>query len=119
MPSTTTTATITTQNILADYALRHTGGDDARDDAAATNHSHPRLQREDYPLWDTTYRRVPPYRPINTTRDQSEVRVYQNGIERIFISVMFTGVFVNASFAQAIRYAFGRDLWEYPIGGET
>jgi hypothetical protein len=88
----TTTLTHTPQNILSDYTLRHTGH---HEDPITTNDAvRPRAPQ--HSPWDTTHRRVPAFRPINSQRDQTEVRVYRNGIERAFITVMFAGVFLNA-----------------------
>lgn len=81
--------------VLADYDLHHTEELDTslnvRPDSAQS-----RLQQHSPADWPTDHRRVPAYRPVNTELDQSERRVYQNGIERAFIGVMFTGVFLQS-----------------------
>jgi hypothetical protein len=91
--STTATQTVASRVILADYAIHHSGS------------SHDIKQREPIdqasePVpdshWNLPHRRVPAYRPVDTNRDQSQIRVYQNPIERMFIFTMFTGVFINA-----------------------
>lgn len=46
--------------------------------------------------WQLPHRRVPSVRPVNQARDQSEVRVYLNRAEQAFVTIMFTGLFVNA-----------------------
>ena len=80
---------------------------------------------------------MPPYRPVNTDRDQSQIRVYTSGIERVFIATMFTGVFTIAvssssceekalaneaqTAAKAWHGTFGRindRIFRYQIGGE-
>lgn len=48
------------------------------------------------PDWANHYRRIPPYRPVNRNLDQGQRRVYQNGAERAFITIMFLGVRNNA-----------------------
>jgi hypothetical protein len=83
--------------VLADYDLHHT--EDL--DTSLNTHPNPNQatssQSQQNPGdWPTEHRRVPAYRPVNTELDQSERRVYQNGIERAFIGVMFTGVFLQA-----------------------
>lgn len=83
------------QTILADYDLHHS--DSTGDiDTSLNTHPSPQTQQQNPSDWPTEHRRVPAYRPINTELDQSERRVYQNGIERAFIAVMFTGVFIES-----------------------
>jgi hypothetical protein len=94
--SVTTTANpihYTLHPVLADYDLHHTESLDTSPNA----HPAPSTSHQESPAdWPTEHRRVPAYRPINTELDQSERRVYQNGIERTFIAVMFTGVFLQS-----------------------
>lgn len=98
--SVTTTANAQTYNlraVLADYDLHHTPATDPLDSTlnahpvpnSPSSHSNPAN-------WPTDGRRVPPYRPVNTQLDQSQRRVYQNGIEQTFVGVMFTGVFLES-----------------------
>ena len=47
------------------------------------------------PGWPDDYRRIPPHRPINRDLDQSQRRVYTSLGERVFLTVMFTGLEVN------------------------
>jgi hypothetical protein len=98
MSSTTTTQTQTRtrQNVLKDYELHHSAGSIRAASNSPAQTSRPQAAPLNPPNWDTTHRRVPPYRPVNTERDQSEVRVYTSGVERVFIGTMFTGVFINA-----------------------
>lgn len=99
MSSTSTaTQTRTRRDVLKDYELHHS----AASPSSANTTTSPADARPQStspvnpPNWDTTHRRVPPYRPINYDRDQSEVRVYNNGAEQVFIGVMFTGVYINS-----------------------
>lgn len=86
--------------VLADYDLHHT------EELETTLNSHPQpsSQSQNPSDWPTSHRRVPAYRPVNTELDQSERRVYQNGIERAFIGVMFTGVFLQSVCADLDGY---------------
>jgi hypothetical protein len=94
--SVTTTSnplTYTTASILADYELTHSESHDL----SLNSHPNPAPRSSQNPSdWPTEHRRVPAYRPVNTQLDQSERRVYQNPIERAFIGVMFTGVFLES-----------------------
>jgi hypothetical protein len=98
--STTTTvpaSTLTLNEVLRDYDLHHSGrNEDLAAPAPGTS-----TQTVNPPEWDTTHRRVPRYRPANRDLDQTQRRVYNNGIERTFITVMFTGVYLNAVRIQA------------------
>ncbi|KAF2021435.1 hypothetical protein BU24DRAFT_487857 [Aaosphaeria arxii CBS 175.79] len=118
--SVTTTANPATyqiRTVLADYDLHHSGSTDTllNDHPAPSNINN----SGNPPHWTTDHRRVPAYRPVNTELDQSQRRVYSSGIERAFITVMFSGVFLEASAAKLWRYTLGR-AWDvrYNIGGE-
>ncbi|OAG05559.1 uncharacterized protein CC84DRAFT_1145034 [Paraphaeosphaeria sporulosa] len=121
--SVTTTANAQTYNlraVLADYDLHHTPETDPLD---TTLNVHPSpnspLSHSNPADWPTNERRVPPYRPINTELDQTQRRVYQNGVERAFVAVMFSGVFLESTASKLWRNTFGR-FWNvgYNIGGE-
>lgn len=92
--SATITQTAASRVILADYALHHSGDDrgDFKPKKPAEQASEPTGDAH----WNLPHRRVPEYRPVDTNRDQSQIRVYNNPIERMFIFTMFTGVFINA-----------------------
>ncbi|CAN9253505.1 unnamed protein product [Alternaria alternata] len=94
--------------VLADYDLHHTEELDTSLNAhPAPPTSSTTSQSQQNPSdWPTEHRRVPAYRPINTELDQSERRVYLNGIEQAFVGVMFTGVFLESS------PKYGVILWE-------
>ena len=101
MSSTTTTQTQTQtrtrRDVLKDYEVHHSPGLRTLSHISAqTAISNPQAAPQNPPGWDTTHRRVPPYRPINRDRDQNEIRVYTSPIERVFIGTMFTGVFINS-----------------------
>ena len=95
--SVTTTAnpaTYTLQATLTDYNLYHSESQNSPLDTSLN--AHPASVAQNPSTWPHDHRRVPPYRPVNTELDQSQRRVYQNGIERAFVGVMFTGVFLEA-----------------------
>lgn len=104
--TTTTTATTrvrrtktpaTVATVLQDYEVYHSGdvlGSSTPEapspiPVSSTGDANP-------PGWDVTHRRVPPYRPTNRDREPGETNVYQNNIERAFITTMFAGLSVNA-----------------------
>ncbi|KAF4980026.1 hypothetical protein FZEAL_3888 [Fusarium zealandicum] len=123
--STTTTRTNSVGNqyrqraVLADYELHHSRSQQEKPatTASAGNNDASTIALQ----WDEPHHRVPAYRAANRQRDQSEVRVYTSGIERAFITVMFTGLYINAAAAQTWRASFGRlsdRVFRYPVGGE-
>lgn len=83
-----------TLSVLADYELHHSG--DSEEVAVAELSPHPVPPHEEPANWDDSHRRVPEYRPINRELDQSQRRVYNNGGERGFITVMLHGVWLQA-----------------------
>jgi hypothetical protein len=94
--SVTTTAnpiTYNLQTVLADYDLHHT---EEELDTSLNAHPAPNTSQANPSSWPTEHRRVPEFRPINRELDQSERRVFQNGIEQVFVGVMFTGVFLES-----------------------
>ncbi|RNJ57251.1 hypothetical protein D7B24_006289 [Verticillium nonalfalfae] len=120
--SATITQTVSRPNhlpsrLLDDYDLHHSGKAQKNTEETTPQGG---LSAEP-PHWDVPHRRVPAYRPIDTERDQSQIRVYTHPAERVFIATMFTGVFVNATAAKAWRASFGRlneNIFKYKIGGE-
>ncbi|KAL6705850.1 hypothetical protein ACN47E_006310 [Coniothyrium glycines] len=104
---------------LADYDLHHT---EESLDTSLNPHPAPAntsSQAQTPSDWPTEHRNIPAYRPVNTQLDQGERRVYQNGIERAFITVMFSGVFLEATASKIWRASLGR-VWNvgYKLGGE-
>lgn len=93
---------------LSDYELHHSDSHSEPSNAASANRAaqDPRLQDPTEPSslqralhnpdhWPNNHRRIPHYRPINRELDQSQRRVYQNTGERVFLTIMFTGVRTN------------------------
>ena len=78
--------------ILNDYTIHITG------DASLTKSTHhqglPATQNP--PQWPTDRRRIPKFRPIDRTRTREERPNGSNAIEMAFLTVMFTGVVLNA-----------------------
>jgi hypothetical protein len=119
--SVTTTANPQTYNlrtVLADYELHHSPETEPLD-TSLNAHPTPSSSHSNPSYWPIDARRVPDYRPVNRNLDQNERRVYQNGIERAFVGVMFTGVWLEATLSKAWRTTFGR-VWDvaYGKGGE-
>ncbi|KAH9868344.1 hypothetical protein J1614_007416 [Plenodomus biglobosus] len=105
MSSTTTITTTTTtasplthqiQHLLSYYELTHSPNHEEDTNSTQTTSPNPSSQAPNPSDWPTEHRRVPAYRPVNTELDQSARRVYQNGIERAFLTLMFTGVFLQS-----------------------
>lgn len=79
------------EGVLSDYTIHLTGYDPATGEGSATNAntiSNP-------PNWPTDHRRIPNYRPIDRNRD-AESRPNGTGFERVFLTIMFSGVAMNA-----------------------
>lgn len=111
MSSTTTTTTVRSvhlSTVLTDYEIHHSSPQrvgSSADQLQSALAAYPTQRR---PEWThTSHRGVPSYRPINRARDLSEVRVYLNQVERAFVTVMFTGLFVNA-----VRHAWYFGLYQ-------
>lgn len=88
------TVTATQLNdVLEDYKIHLTGYDASAESASTT--ATPRAVSNP-PNWPTDRRRVPDYRPIDRNRD-AEGRPNGSVLpERIFLTLMFTGVVTNA-----------------------
>jgi hypothetical protein len=78
------------QGVLSDYTIHLTGHDPVSEASESTTStiSNP-------PNWPTDHRRVPNYRPVDRNRD-AESRPNATGFERVFLTIMFTGVVMNA-----------------------
>jgi hypothetical protein len=85
------TATATElQGVLEDYKIHLTGQN------PAPEQSEPLTAVSNPPDWPTDHRRVPDYRPVDRTRDAEGRPNGENGFERVFLTIMFTGVVMNA-----------------------
>lgn len=101
MSTTSTTGTTITaqqlQGVLSDYTVRLTG------DANATRHngiespnSVEAPQIENPPNWPRNHYRVPSHRPVNRNLDPEERPKGSNAAEFAFLTMMFTGVYLNS-----------------------
>ena len=96
--SVTTTKTRPTYSIartLADYELHHS---EPRADAAGEA-AEPASQlrsgnavQGNPPTWETDWRRVPPYRPVNRELDVASRSITLNAVETFFVYNMFHGI---------------------------
>lgn len=95
--TTTDNARITNlRHILADYELHHSEPTADEAEPAPAPNAHQALRSSENPFgWETEWRRVPAYRPVQDQR--GELRdSYNNAVERTFIRVMFGGVYAMA-----------------------
>jgi len=127
--------TLQLQHVLQDYEIRLTG----EENVPARPASREATQLGNPPDWPQNYRRVPPYRPIDTNLDREQRPDGTSPMERVFIFTMLHGVWLNAvrikvhllwllealtinqSVAQAWRKTGGRinsNIFRYKIGGE-
>jgi hypothetical protein len=84
----------------SDYEVHHSNTSPSLDnethDEPQSTSQQPVNVNSEGPEWANHYRRIPPYRPVNRNLNQGERRVYINGAERAFITMMFLGVRNNA-----------------------
>ncbi|KAF8865708.1 hypothetical protein BDZ45DRAFT_668620 [Acephala macrosclerotiorum] len=114
----TTVTTRQLNEVLEDYKI-HLTGYDANGESSSTRDT-PRTVSNP-PNWPTDHRRVPDYRPTDRNRD-AEGRPNGSVLpERIFLTLMFTGVVANATSAKiwgATAGPYFPRLFRYAIGGE-
>jgi len=78
---------------LADYDLLHSEQQIDGSQPVADPNPHPAPFTESNPEgWETEYRRVPAYRPINYDLDFTSRNTTTNNIERFFLINMFGGI---------------------------
>lgn len=85
--------TAISRQVLQDYDIHLTGDEPV---APPNTDSQQRPTPENPPDWDTQYRGVPPYRPINRDLDLTQRPLGGNPVGDVFVTTMFTGVFINA-----------------------
>jgi hypothetical protein len=84
------------QNTLLDYKIHLTG----ETSSTQSSHSGDQTRSVENPQdWPTDRRRVPVYRPVDRNRDVEGRPNGSNPIERGFLTIMFTGVVLNAVWA--------------------
>lgn len=83
------------RHILADYDLHHSEPTAEEAEPAPAPNTTETLTTTNPHGWETEWRRVPSYRPVQDQR--GELRdTYNNAIERNFVRVMFGGVYAMA-----------------------
>ncbi|KAL3422097.1 hypothetical protein PVAG01_06253 [Phlyctema vagabunda] len=116
-----TTTTVTTRQldqVLQDYKIRLTGAGEETEASAQEQQAAPVSNPTN---WPTDRNRVPPYRPINRNLNLQERSFGSNVPETIFLTIMFSGVALNASIAKAWGATAGPffpRVFRYAIGGE-
>jgi hypothetical protein len=91
----TTATTTELQAVLNDYKIHLTGYDSNSATQGQEQEQSP-SQVQNPPNWPTDYYRVPDYRPVNRNLDFAERPQGANGFEFAFLTMMFTGVCLNA-----------------------
>jgi hypothetical protein len=79
------------EGILEDYKIHLTGDNSSSEQAEST----PRAATNP-PDWPTDHRHVPDYRPVDRNRDVEGRPNGENAFARAFLTIMFTGVVMNA-----------------------
>ncbi|KAM3422130.1 hypothetical protein BST61_g2501 [Cercospora zeina] len=127
--TTTDNAQITTlRHTLADYELHHSqpSPEPAREAPNPIPNQHGEQQQrqrlENPPNWEDRWRRVPAYQPVRPELIRSGGRnEVQNEIERTFIRVMFSGVWMQSTASHLWRSTGGKfrdDIFRVKVGGE-
>ncbi|TGO62070.1 hypothetical protein BCON_0022g00070 [Botryotinia convoluta] len=89
--------TISSRQTLAEYDIHHTGDDRGMNDMIVPPNTSNILENVDNPSsWPRDQYRIPNYRPINRHLIAAERPNGSNGAERVFITMMLTGVSLNA-----------------------
>ncbi|TGO33095.1 hypothetical protein BHYA_0267g00120 [Botrytis hyacinthi] len=114
--------TISSRQTLAEYDIHHTGDDRGMNDMIVPPNTSNIPENVNNPSsWPRDQYRIPNYRPINRHLIAAERPNGSNGAERVFITLMFTGVSLNAGAAQLWGMTGGKlftRVFRYAIGGE-
>jgi hypothetical protein len=78
------------QGVLEDYTIHLTGDNPISEQSGAP------IAVTNPPGWPTDHRRVPDYRPVDKTRDTEGRPNGEGAFEKVFLTIMFTGVVMNA-----------------------
>ncbi|KAJ5653300.1 hypothetical protein N7490_000303 [Penicillium lividum] len=108
---------MTSVSVPMDYEVHHSG----QEEHAPMNSSPSQAPTTQPPNWPSDHRRIPAYRPINRNLDHSQRPPGANNVERVIITVMLHGVWLNAVTSRVWRFTGGRinnRLFHYEIGGE-
>jgi len=99
-----TTTTTLQQDHLRDYTIRLTGGgsDTTASEPSPESAAPTPATIENPPNWETEYRDVPPYRPINRQLDRDSRPWGSNAVETPIIVAMMHGVWLKSVSAGCI-----------------
>ncbi|KAK0613363.1 hypothetical protein B0T14DRAFT_526085 [Immersiella caudata] len=121
MSNMATTTTTLQQEHLRDYTIRLTGGSEAATpEPSPVEAPQPRV--ENPPGWETEYREVPPYRPVNRQLDHGTRPWGSNSVETVFVYNLFQGVWLKSTASWLWRITGGRfdsQAFTMTIGGES
>lgn len=84
------------RHVLADYDLHHSQPLPETAGPAPAPNAQPQSTTPNPPDWETEWRRVPAYRPIDPSLMYGDRNHVNNEIERNFIRVMFGGVWMQS-----------------------
>jgi hypothetical protein len=79
------------QGVLEDYKI-HLTGENPSSERSETRE----IAASNPPDWPTDRRHVPDYRPVDRNRDAEGRPNGENAFARVFLTIMFTGVVMNA-----------------------
>ena len=81
---------------LADYELHHSKEEEEQSvnevNTQPPSSEHAQRPLGSSPVWETQYRRVPPYRPVDPELDFDSRNITLNRVETFFIFNMFGGI---------------------------
>ncbi|KAK0635368.1 hypothetical protein B0T17DRAFT_612245 [Bombardia bombarda] len=124
------------QDYLRDYSIVLSSGIDETAARQQPQPSQPQQQQQQQsttpqtptsstqqnpPGWETDYRQVPPYRPVNMQLDRASRPWGSNRVESAIIFTMMHGVWLKSTIAWLWRVTGGRAndrAFETKIGGE-
>ncbi|CZT18553.1 uncharacterized protein RCC_04397 [Ramularia collo-cygni] len=110
------------RHVLADYDLHHDQPLDSESRGAPEpNPQETAITSNNPPGWETQWRRVPAHRPVDPTLLNGDRNQASNAIERNFIRVMFSGVYLQATVSSLWRATGGKlsdRVFRIKVGGE-
>ncbi|KAI9825937.1 MAG: hypothetical protein M1819_000456 [Sarea resinae] len=123
MSVTTTTNPTSTHltTLLSDYELHHSGDANPPQPPNARSIPPQLAPNDNPPSWPHDHRRIPSYRPLNTTLNPAERPWGGNRFETGIIFIMLHGVRINGTVSRAWSSTGGKlfpGAFRYQIGGE-
>jgi hypothetical protein len=94
--STTTVTASELENVLGDYKIHLTGDNSTSHNFIQEARTTASPIHRNPANWPRDHRRVPDYRPVDKNRDAEGRPNGSNPPERGFLTIMFTGVVLNA-----------------------